>query len=82
MKNHDRNNVMEVHRDIRGELIGSLGVDGDRTETLEFPSPRCFVADDFDEWGTISISWKQTIFSIWTNTFFSLTFAGISANFS
>ena len=35
--------------DIRGELICSLGVDGERTETVEFPSPRFLLADDFDE---------------------------------
>lgn len=36
-------------RYIRGELICSLGVDGERIEAFEFPSPRFFDADDFDE---------------------------------
>jgi hypothetical protein len=35
--------------DIHGELICSLGVDGEPTETAKFPSPIFFDADDFDE---------------------------------
>jgi hypothetical protein len=34
---------------IRGELICSLGVDGERTETEKFPSPIFFTADGLDE---------------------------------
>ena len=46
-------------RCIHGELICSLGVEGEVIEMEKFPSPAFFNAADFDAWGTISISFRE-----------------------
>jgi hypothetical protein len=47
---------IEAKSYIHGELICSLGVDGEVAESDKLPSPPLFDTDDFDECGTISIS--------------------------
>lgn len=67
---------------VHGELICSLGVDGEATETDKPPSPPVFNTDDFDECGTISISYTNKEKYEILNVDYRLTSSGISASFS
>ena len=67
---------------VHGELICSLGVDGEATETDKLPSTPVFNTDDFDECGTISISCTNRKEYDIFNVDYVLTSSGISASFS